>query len=29
MERGEIPEYVRRYFSVANVLGLRVTITDS
>jgi transcriptional regulator with XRE-family HTH domain len=29
MERGEIPEYVRRYFSVLDALGLRITITDS
>jgi transcriptional regulator with XRE-family HTH domain len=29
MERGEIPEYVRRYFSVLGALDLRITITDS
>lgn len=28
IERGEVPEFVRRYFALLGVLGLEVTIND-
>jgi transcriptional regulator with XRE-family HTH domain len=28
LERGEVPEYVRRYFTLLRNLGLRLTVSD-
>jgi transcriptional regulator with XRE-family HTH domain len=29
VERGEVPEYIKRYFALVGALGLQITIADA